>query len=406
MDPLVIAARSVIRSRRRTLVTTASMTLAGTIMVIYASLISGLTATLERNAVALELGEAQVHAVGYRRDPDLYTRIDDVGAFLRQLELQGFSAAPRLRGYGLAAAGLSSAGVEIRGVALEREPTVTELSEHIAQGGWLSSDDAQGVVLGQKLARVLRVKPGDEVVFVGQAADGSTANDLFYVRGVLARVGDVLDRSGFLVAEASFRSLMAVPTGFHEIAIRDGSSGMTADELAEQVRGLRPELETLSWRALQPAVARVIDSSDASSFIMQLITYAAIAMVVLNATLMSVFERIREFGIMKALGVGPGGVAAIVFFEVLLQVGVAGVLSLVMGGAISFHLEARGIDLSGFMSSTSVSGVAFDPTWYAAVSTASLVGPIVTLMVIALLAAVYPGAKASMLRPLEALLHR
>ncbi len=186
---LAFAMRNVSRNRHRSVVTTAAMGFAGMIMIFYAALMEGLFISTERNALAMNLGDIQIHARGYRDDPDLYTRIPAVDVMLEKLHRQGFNASPRLFGFALAAAGSSSAGVQLRGIDIEHEATVTQIHRHVAEGAWLARDDAHGVVLGRKLARTLAVGLGGELVIVSQAADGSMANDLYRVRGILKSVG-------------------------------------------------------------------------------------------------------------------------------------------------------------------------------------------------------------------------
>jgi len=258
---LLIALRSLGRNKRRTFITTAATALAAFIMLVYSTLLSGLIRTLERSVTDMELGDLQVHATGYRIDPDLYTRIDDFDRALERLSDAGLSGAPRLFGAALAAAGNSSAGVELRGIDVPREAEVTKVHRHLAAGRWLDPNDDEGVVLGRKLARSLHVDVGAEVVLLGQAADGSMANDLFRVRGILKNVGERVDRAGFLMLESTFRELMQVSSGVHEIAIarNEGTSLEEAKAMATSVsatprssRGassnrLSPRWSTAAW---------------------------------------------------------------------------------------------------------------------------------------------------------------
>ena len=231
MNLLSLALRNVLRNWHRTLVTTLAMAFAGVIMILFAALMEGLMQASERNAVAMNLGDIQIHAPGYRDDPDLYTRIEHPAALLERLRAAGFRASARLYGFGLAASGSTSAGVQLRGIDPRAEAGVTQVHRHLLQGQWLDSADRDGVVLGRKLARTLGVSTGDEVVIVSQASDGSIADALFRVRGVLKSVGEGVDRAGFYLLDTAFRELMVVPRGAHEIAV------LRADRDAEELHG-------------------------------------------------------------------------------------------------------------------------------------------------------------------------
>ena len=326
MNLLSLALRNVLRNWHRTLVTTLAMAFAGVIMILFAALMEGLMQASERNAVAMNLGDIQIHAPGYRDDPDLYTRIEHPEALLERLRAAGFRASARLYGFGLAASGSTSAGVQLRGIDPRAEAGVTQVHRHLLQGQWLDSADRDGVVLGRKLARTLGVSTGDEVVIVSQASDGSIADALFRVRGVLKSVGEGVDRAGFYLLDTAFRELMVVPRGAHEIAVLRADRDADLDAATAEVAALAPGYETLDWRALQPVIARILELADAQLVFMLLVVYVAVGMVVLNAMLMSVTERFREIGTMKCLGALSAFVRQIFLFESCLIGAVGGLL--------------------------------------------------------------------------------
>ena len=407
MNLFTFALRNIARGRARVWVTVASMAFAGAIMIYYAALMEGFMRATQRNAVAMELGHLQMHLPGYRDDPDLYARIADPGRIVATLEGQGLAAAPRLFAFGLAAAGTSSAGIGMRGVDLAREPRVTELDRHLLKGTWLREESPAAVVVGRKLARSLGVEVGDEIVVVGQATDGSMANDLFRVGGILKSVGEGLDRNGFLMTESAFRRFMIMESGAHEIAIRLPEGGMELTAATGYLETLFPELEVKNWRQLQPVVARIVDLSRSSLIIMLVITYAAVGILALNAMLMSVFERIPEFGVMKALGTSPLSVFGLIACEALIQVSCGALLALAAGVPLALYNQSHPLDLS-FLASTSstIAGIAVDPVWYASLTVETVVLPVLFLYIISMAAVLYPAAKAALIRPLAAIYHR
>lgn len=406
MKTFSIAYRNIFRNWRRTLVTTLAMGFAGFIMIVFAALMAGLIKTSEENAVAMDLGDIQIHAPGYRNDPDLYTRIMNADSLVKEIQKSGFYATQRLYGFGLAAAGSASAGIQLRGMDIENEATVTKIHHHVMKGDWLLNTDPKGVVIGKKLARTLGVTLGDEIVVIGQAADGSMANDLYMVRGILKSVGEAIDRSGFFMLEKTFRQLMVISEGAHEIAVMRHDRTSDLEAATSQIAALARGNETLNWRRLRPTIARLLDVADIQIMIMILITYIAVATVILNAMLMSVFERIRELGIMKAIGVKPSQIIRLIYLETLIQVTAASALALISGWLVSRYFQRHGIDLSSISSGASFSGVAMDPIWYTHITRESLVLPIVMLFVIAGVAVIYPAFKAALIQPVKAIHYR
>jgi ABC-type lipoprotein release transport system permease subunit len=405
VNTFALAWRNVWRNRRRSLVTMAAMSLGLFVMVIYAALIDGYLAGMERNLLDLEVGDVQVFELEYRDGPSLYRRIDDPQDVLKKLDAAGYPATVRMLGAGLAAAGDNSAGVSFRGVDVERDAEVSGVHEHVREGEWLDPADPHGAVLGTRLARILGVGPGDEIVVVSQAADGSMANDLFIVRGVLSSIAEDVDRGGVYITIDAFRELLVVPEGVHQLIVRR-PPGQTLGQTAEAVRAAAPELDVKTWRELMPTVASMFDSTQGAMYFMFLIINAAIGIVLLNAMLMAVFERIREFGVLKAVGVGPGSVMSIIMLETLVMV----LVSVVAGTLLSFpalwYLVEHGLDMSKMGGGVSVAGMSFDPVWRAAVAPQTYAGPIITLIVIVGAAAFYPALRAARISPVEAMRHR
>ncbi len=404
MKLFAVACRNIARNRARTWITTGAMAFAGFIMIFYAALLAGLLQTTERNAIGMDIGELQIHAPGYRQDPDLYNRINNSAAMLKKIETAGYRAAPRLYGFGLAAAGSASAGVRLRGVDLHHEPAVTQINRHILEGRWLNERNPAGIVIGRKLARTLGTDIGAEIVFVGQAADGSMANDLYTVRGILKSVGDDIDRSGFFMSAQAFRKLMILPHGVHEIVAMRQDRTINLEDGTHRLADILPELEVKNWRQLRPTVARIIDLSRSSLLIMLLVTYSAVGILTLNAMLMSVFERIHEFGIMKALGLKPWHVLALITTETLLQVSIAAVLATASAIPLAFYCQSHPLNLSFLAkASANIAGIAIDPVWYCRITAESILAPLLFMYAVALAAIIYPAGKAALIRPIKAI---
>ena len=278
------------------------------------------------------------------------------------------------------------------------------ISTRLAAGAWLDDGDPAGVVVGRRLARALDLAVGDELVVLSQTTDGGIANDLYAVRGILDSVSEGVDRSAVFLTAAAFRELFVMPTGAHEIVLRKPDELELAAAL-EIAQGLAPDLDTRSWRSLVPTLATYLDSARQMMGIISAIIYIVVAILILNAMLMAVFERIREFGVLKALGVEPRQVLSLVFAESALQAGLALALGLALSVPTLWYLVEFGID-TGALGGVSVIGATFATVWQAAVSPFTFVTPSLTLLVLVLLAVIYPALKAARISPVEAMRHQ
>jgi ABC-type lipoprotein release transport system permease subunit len=404
MNVAQLAFRNVERKRARLLVTVGAMGLAGALVIFFTCLMDGFYVTMVDNVVDNECGHLQAHAPGWRTDPDLYKTLSSDP---KALDASGLNWAPRLVGFGLAAKGEASAGVELRGLDLAREARVSKLGLRVAQGAWLDAADPHGVVLGRQLADKLEAKPGDELVLLSQAADGSTANELVKVRGVLKSVSARTDEAGLLVTQGFFRDFFVLPTGWHEVAVRLPGDQPDLEAGRRALQKALPGAEALTWKELEPAMASMLQLEKGALYVFMVIAYLAVGLVVFNAMLMSVFERIREFGILKALGVQPAEVAAIVALEALMEGALAALIAGGLGLWLAWLLHSHPLDLSGMLSQgATIGGMAFDPVIGAVLSARSVLVPLAFLFVLALAAVAYPAYRAATLDPLAAIHHR
>ncbi|MCA9711288.1 MAG: ABC transporter permease [Myxococcales bacterium] len=405
MKSLTMAWRNVWRNSRRTLAAVGATTLGLWAMIVYSGMIAGYLDRMERHVLDVEMGDVQVHHAEYLRSPSLYHRIEEPQALLDALDDAGLRAAPRLLASGLGAAGDNSAGVSLIGIDVDRDSTVSKIHERVGQGQWLDPAAPGEVVIGRRLSQMLGAKVGDELVVLSQAADGSMANELYVVRGVLQGVSEAVDRGGVYLVDEAFRELMVVPQGVHQLIVRRPAA-LPLSTTVERVRALAPELDVQSWRELKPTLASMLDSAQGAVYLMFFIVYAAIAIVILNAMLMAVFERVREFGVLKAIGVSPGGVLRLIYLETLIQTGLAIVVAVILAIPANWYLSTTGLDLSESMEGLTIMGSTMDFVWISRVSLQTYTGPVVAMIVIVLLAVTYPALRAAFIKPITAMRHQ
>jgi len=403
MRIITLASRNVFRNWHRTMVTTLAMAFACCIMIIFSTLMQGMVVGSERQAVILNQGDIQVHAKGYRDDPDIYTVIKNSNSILNKITATGYAATTRHYGFGLVASDDNSAGIKLNGINVKREQKVTEIHKHIMLGHWLDEKDLYGIVIGKKLARLLNVKIGAELVFIGQNSEGGMANELFKIKGILKSISTSIDSGSVFLNDYALIELLLLPKDAHEIVVMRSDRSTNLDFATSEIKTLAENNETLNWRQLMPVIARFLDSADINSFIMLIFTYIAVASVILNAMLMSVFERIHEFGIMKAIGVTPTQTVLLIYIETLFQTCIASVIGLGFGWWGSHYFETHGIDMSNMAGDFSFAGIALDPIWYSKITSSALLTPVFFLFVIAVISVIYPAIKVAKLRAVDAI---
>jgi ABC-type lipoprotein release transport system permease subunit len=371
-------------------------------MIIYLSLTDGYSRSMADNAVSMQMGSIQVHAPGYLETKSVYKMISQPDEYVKAINSKGFKAVPRFFSSGLAAKNESSAGVLIEGVDASAENWAFKMPRQLMDGRWLDSADPKGVVIGKRLARSLSAGIGDEIVIVSQAADGSIANDLFRVRGILKSVNEIIDRAGFIMPVSTFRDLMVIPEGAHEIAVMI-PAGYDLDSAVSTVKQICRGQDVRSWQLLNPALANIINILDIVMIFLIIITSVAISIVILNAMLMAVFERIREYGMMKALGVTPPDIFYMVIAEILIQATAAAAIGLAFSIPLAISLQTYGIDLSVLVEGGTISGVAVNLALFSYLSAFAVLTPLAALFVFSLAAGAIPAVRAARLDAVKAI---
>ncbi len=401
-----MAWRNVWRNTRRSGVTIAAMTFSLFMMICVTSFYEGMLKKMEAKITDVEIGDIQIHDPSYRNNPSIYNSMAASTNVADKLESIDYQTAERLLGSGLVASDETSSGAAIFGLSLNDDADVSLVFERISDGDWLSESDPHGVVVGRLLARSLSVSVGDELVLLSQAYDGSMANDLFTVRGILSSISEVTDRGGVFMLDSTFRDFYALEGGAHRLVVKR-PKGVELDQALIDVKlaTANQELEVKSWRELSPILASMIDSALQLIQVGFLIIYLAVVILLLNAMLMAVFERVREFGILKAIGVGPASVLSLILLEGAIQALVAIVLAFLLCIPALWFLTDVGINMT-LLSGVSVMGLSFDPIWTGVVTARTIYMPLTTMLVIVVLGVLYPALKAARITPLEAIHHQ
>jgi len=247
------------------------------------------------------------------------------------------------------------------------------------------------------------VMPGDELVFVTQAADGSIGNDLLTVTGIFATGDAVHDNNLVLVPLPWLQRVLVLEGQIHELAVRI-EHPRDANDLADQLSSTLPDqLVAIPWGALMPELQEAIVSFDASRLVVAVILYLATGLGILNTFYMSVMERTREFGVLMALGMHCWKIRMLVLTETLIMGLVALTVGCGLGGLMTLYMQRVGIDLSDHLTPITYAGSTILPRLHAANEIGNYLMPAALMLIIAVLAGWLPARRAARLQPADAL---
>jgi len=398
---LKLAWRNIWRNNRRTLITQSALVVALSLMIACSGLTWGLVRQMERNATFLGPGEIQIHRPGYLDDRSIYRVINHPYTLIDKIEATGAKAAPRLQGFGLVSQEENSSGTQILGIDPVKETVVTEFHTHLFKGSFLKKEG--DVILGKKIAVTLNASIGDELAIVTQAADGSIGNDLYRTAGILKGISEETDRSTIIMSISDFKNIFSLTDVATEIAIKRGDETETLNSARDRIKNTIPGEEVKTWKELFPAVSDMLELTDASIYILLIIVYMAGSLIILNTMLMSVYERIKELGIMMSIGFRPVQVLILIFLETFFLTLCGCMVGLLCGVSLSLYLTYYGLDLSFVTEGFSFVGILAEPHWFAVTNFSTVFPPVIFLFVLSLIAVIYPAIKASLLKPVDAL---
>jgi ABC-type lipoprotein release transport system permease subunit len=366
MTTLRMAWRNLWRNGRRTLITGSAIGLGLAAMIFWLGLQNGMNHYLQSSVTSSYLGDAQIHADGYRETRETEDVIPHAAAVLARADsLPAVRAAsPRLLANGLVAIGDRAAPVELVGIDPARERRVTDWSERLLAGAY--PDGPRDALLGRDLADKLEVEPGSRLVLtLADEKTGELNSVLLTVAGVVYTGNPFLDKGTLILNRHTLGTALGLPDAMHEIALRltvDTDQATAMDAALAPLRA--PGLDVAHWLELSPSLAGLRELQDFYYAITLLIVFAIIALGIVNTLAMSLAERHWEFGVMRAIGTSPGRLAGLIFAEAA-SLGVLGAaLGLLLGAVTHAVISQHGLWLGGFQ----VAGVDFESRVYTELS--------------------------------------
>ena len=396
-----VAWRNLWRNGRRTWLTAGGIAFSVFLCVAFMSFQLGSYDGMIDTATGMMSGHMQVQHADYLDDPKVANRIVAGSDLLRQLEDSPdiVAAAARVEGFALVSVGERSFGGLVMGVDPVREPKVSALSGQIVEGEYLPRSDSAYV--GKALGTNLGLKIGDEIFVLGSALEGGVAAAVFNVDGFFDTGQVELDRSILQVPLSAVQSAFGLGDSVHRIVLL----GKNANDATAIAQGLAPtlpeEVRVLDWDKLLPELRQMIQMDAVTSVIIYVLLLAIVTLSVANSFTMTVFERTREFGMLIAIGMKPGGIVAMIVIEALCMWVVGTAIGAAISYALMIGLGAVGVPIAGLeeMAGQFMMPERIHPeVSFLTLGTAPLV-----LLAGTLVAGLIPALRVRRLKPVEAL---
>ncbi len=397
-----VAWRNVWRNKKRSLIIIAAIAFGIWAGVASMGITKGAYKQIVDTAVSTTLSHIQIHAREFRDYKDVKKTISGHKSLAEDIaSIDGVShITRRIVIQGMASSAETGTGVEIQGVIPESERQVTTINEKLVEGDYFQTKKRNPIVIGKKLAERLEVGLGKKIILTAQTPDGTIGSGAFRVVGIFKTFSPMFDESNIFAKMTDVNRLFSMNGEIHEIAV--------ITENIDEAKTIKPEiaetaggLDVATWKEISPEMAMTTDMGNQMLYIFMIIILLALVFGITNTMLMGVLERIREIGVLQALGMKGKNIFMMIVLETIFLSMVGGVAGLIIGWASIEYLSRIGIDLSIVSEGLAAFGMGSMIYPYLPVREY----PIVTGMIIltAIIASIYPGIKAVKLNPVEAI---
>lgn len=368
-------------------------------------------------------GHIVIQEKGYQDEKAIELLVHDSDAIKKRISnvLPHAEYTARAFGNGLARSSSASVGVMMMGIE-KSEKGLSTISENLKSGIYIGdtlkkkADDKNWclekhqlekinpIVIGAQLAKTLKLDLCSKLVIDAQGL-GSRESMQFRVTGIFKTGSTDIDAFIAQLRLQDLQKLLTIEKGVHQVAIFLPS----AKKVPSALKKLKKELdsqshEILPWDKAMPEMAEFIWLDETSGWITLIILYLIIAIGIINTMLMSVMERTRELGIMRALGSRPSRIVLLIFSEGLIIGFIGIILGSLFAWPILHHYNTVGLDMRQFTEGGAIEagGVAFSII-KTKISLVEVGQAALAVLAMCLVATIYPAIRAAKLSILKAI---
>jgi ABC-type lipoprotein release transport system permease subunit len=408
MMDIQLAWRNIWRNPRRTAVILMAVVIGVWSMVFLGALMRGIMVGMITNGISTLTGHIQIHQNDYPDDPTVENTIsapEVIEPVLKDVLPPGSRWSYRVRLNAIASNARHTGGITLVGIDPATEAEISFIGHSITQGRYLRDKDTSGILIGQALAERFDTRLGHKLILMSQDTTDDIASRAFRIVGIFQAEMASTEKEFVFVTRRAAQKMLKLGSKISEISIIL-SAADEADRIAraldKQLKQLPPDTYRVrTWQEVLPMLRIYLELYDQFVVIWFLVTFIAMAFGLVNTTLMAVFERMREFGLVKALGMRPGRIIRAILTESFFIL-VGGMLIGNIFGLLScLALSGSGIDLSAMAQGAEFASMAriIYPVIYGRdILIANLI-----VLGLGLLVSLYPAIKAARFQPVDAL---
>ena len=311
---LILAWRNLWRNYRRTGIMLVAIVVGVWAMILFSSLMSGMVDEMVRGGLRTLPGEVQIHHPGFRDDPSVANSMDapsgDLLARLNQPPVSGWAA--RIKVPAMISSERDNRGIQLLGVDPAQEISLGFDPQDIVEGRFLESPRDNGLVIGRKLAEQLETELGKRVVIMSQDPDNNVADRGIRIVGIYTARLQATEELNVYAGRETIQKMLKLGDKVSEVALTADDFRAVDSWWPGIATAAGAGLETLPWMALDGYLESMMDMQTSFNVIIMVVIFLALSFGLVNTLVMAVFERVREIGLMMALGMRPGWILSLI----------------------------------------------------------------------------------------------
>ena len=399
---LTLAWRNIWRNKKRSLIIISAIAVGLCCGLFSSATMFGMWDSMINTTIDRDLGHFQIHSKSFEDEKlvtDTIPNFENVISTIKSnKKITGVSS--RILIEGMASSASTSNGVRLLGIDPENEKSVTYIYKHIIRGNYFGENWKNQIVIGEKLADNLGVREKSKVVLGFQGIDGSIIYGAFRVTGIYKTESSIFDKSNVFVKEDDLLRLINSNKISNEIVVRL-SSVQQVDSVYMPIKNKFTNLSVKYWGELAPELKFYYDMLIVQMNIFVGIILFALLFGITNTMLMSVMERVREFGVLMAVGMKRSRVFFMIMMETISLSFIGGIIGLILALILIQYFGRVGINLSAFTEGLSQWSLA--TRLYTSLPFSFYPPLALMILATAIIAAFYPALKAIKLKPAAAI---
>ncbi|MGM0431788.1 MAG: ABC transporter permease [Spirochaetota bacterium] len=395
---LKMAWRNIFRNRRRTFLTGLIIGIGLASIMFTDALVVGMKENMIKSATASFIGDAQIHREGFQdtfnSQKTIRGRRDLIEKIQADEQIENFTQ--RTASWGTVSSPSDIQSIMLYGIKPETEQTISRIDEAVVEGEFLSGmeNGAMGeVLIGTKLAERLEADVGDRIILsVTDAHSDEIVQNMFRVAGIYGMQIDDMDSSMAFVPLETAQQMLGIDDEVHEIAVKftDISYAVSHEESFAKDYSLHRNIAQ-TWPQLMPQMKHMLEMTDFSVGIALIIVFVVIVFGIINTLFMSLYERLFEFGVMRAVGTRSTHLRRLIVFEAGSLSVYASIIGIILGTLLILFGSLKGFNLSGI----EFAGTTFTEEIYTVYRLRQFVLYPVLIMLFTTVVSLYPARYAS-----------